>query len=104
MEYWVLIHGHSPAGAYLLSMLRKIGGATATQECDGITHPLIVAIDLDWSISGFLRMTHLQDPGEANPLPRELFVPAATVQLVVPHVKPANQPNEEQQKPPFSLH
>lgn len=104
MEYWVLIHAKSTAGAFLLSLLRKIGGATATQECDGIIHPLIVATDLDWSIAGFLRMTHIQDPGEANPLPRELIVPAASIQLVVPHVQPANQPNEEQQTPPFSLH
>lgn len=104
-EYWVLLHGKSPVGAYLLKAPGKIGGATGTEDIDGIMHPLIVATDLDSSkLSGFVWMRHLQDPGMPDDQPRELVVPAGTILLVVPHIRSASQPREEQKMPPLALH
>lgn len=102
MEFIVAIDGQSPLGQHLLSMHLKIGGASAVATLSAISHPLIVAKDLDWSRSGFVKMTHLQNPDTDNPMPRTLVVPDSIVLLAIEKIPTATP--AEQEKPPASLH
>jgi hypothetical protein len=105
MEYWIAVDANSAAGQFLLSLRGKIGGATNVVFCNAITHPLIVATDLDWSLHGFVRMTHHRNPGAENPLARELVLPSSAILLVTPTEPPAvSEQRGEQTNTPTSLH
>lgn len=103
MEYWVLIDANTPAGAVLLSLLGKIGGATTTVVINNITHPMLIATDLDWSSSpAFVRMTHHRNPGAEDPLKFELVLPNACVLLATPRDEAVQQ--QQANPPKSSLH
>lgn len=103
MEFLVAIDADSAFGVFLLSIKGKVGGATTTLGANGKEHPVIVATNLRWDAPAFVRMTHLQNPGVDDRLPREIAVPAATVLAAAERI-PADQPSGVQQPAPSSLH
>lgn len=104
MEYWVAIEAGSPLGKLLMNLRGKIGGATNVVECEGITHPLIVGTDIDWSMPNFVRLTHHRNPGADNPLARELVVPCSQVLFAMHVLEPLGEASNTQTKQISSLH
>lgn len=103
MEYLVALDVNSVAGQFVLSMHGKIGGSTATLVCNAITHPVIVATDLEWFHPNFVRMKHHRNPGAEDPIARELVLPCSAILFATPKEKPAEQARGQQENP-TSLH
>lgn len=106
MDYFVGIHAASPVGALMIELFGKIGGASAHMEAGGIKHPVIIARDIEWALApGFVRMTHIRNPGAPDPMPREIVVPSGAVLAAIPvEAAPAGPQHAAQQTPPTSLH
>jgi hypothetical protein len=103
MEYIVVLDCATPIGDFMLSARGKIGGATGVFDALGKQHPYLIARDLDMKAPAFVAMTHLRNPGEEDPQPAMLVVPAASVLAVVP-VPAAQTPAAKQTQPEGRLH
>lgn len=104
-EFFVVISKDSPFGQFLLELRNKIGGASTTMDVGGVSHPVMVCKGLDWSKSLlFVSMIQLRDPGEADPLPREIAVPSSVILLVAEAGQTASQKPAEPQASPSHLH
>lgn len=94
MKYLVLVDSQTPAGMLLLSMLKKIGGASDVVTCGVTPHPAIYCSAIDWgSAPSFVRLTHLANPPDQDSA-RELVVPHTCI-LAVMEMKapsPTDQP------------
>ena len=105
MKYLVAIDVETPAGALLMSLKGKIGGASSTMDVAGKSHPVIFASQMDWSkLPAFVGMTQIQNPGAPDPMPRELVVPSAAVAVLAETAPAGTQPPSAQQSPASSLH
>ena len=104
MEYLIAVDVNSVAGQFLLSLHGKIGGSTATVVGNAITHPVIVAKDLEWFHPSFVRLMHLRNPEGENPLARELVLPCSSILFVAKKEVPPAEPRGEQAGTTTPLH